>query len=60
MIASTDSNFGNRVASLPLPIRITREQYAALSLFHRAVAAHYLERGTGEVILVDSEQNEPL
>jgi len=55
-----DIGSGNRVVSQPLPIRITREEYAALSKFHRAIADHYLERGTGEVKLVDNQQNEPL
>jgi hypothetical protein len=35
------------------PIIITREQYRALSQFHRAVADACLERGTGEVVLID-------
>ena len=44
----------NRSGARPLkPVVITREQYRALSQFHRAVADVCLERGSGEVILVD-------
>lgn len=35
------------------PIIITREQYRALSQFHRAIADVCLERGTREVVLID-------
>lgn len=44
----------NRSGARPLKqVMITREQYRALSQFHRAVADVCLERGSGEVILVD-------
>ena len=42
-----------------LLVRLTRAQLRALSPFHRAVALVYVERGTGEVVIVeDDEQTE--
>jgi len=42
-------------ATSKLSVRLTRAQLRALSPFHRAVALVYIERGTGEVELVEDD-----
>ena len=54
MSALVDNHAGP-AASAPqkLSVRLTRAQLRALSPFHRAVALVYIERGTGEVELIE-------
>lgn len=47
-------------ATSKLSVRLTRAQLRALSPFHRAVALVYIERGTGEVELIEDDAKQPL
>jgi len=44
---------GKKTAANPDPIRLTRAELGALPELHRLVAQIYLNRGSGEVILIE-------